>query len=135
MATSASHERLSASDRAEQREQLLLETSLELASSLELGRSCSRRRNACAPSWRSPTATSTGSRASERLVCLASSVAGVYDASWVGQEFRLADRPCDRLAVETRRAVTVTSLDDPRLSEEERKGCAATASAASSRCP
>ena len=57
----------------------------------------------------------------ERLVCLASTVDGVFDASWVGQELRLDDWPCDRLAVETRRAVTVSSLDDPRLGEAERE--------------
>ena len=39
----------------------------------------------------------------------------------MGQELRLADQTCNRLAFETRKAVTICSLDDPRLEETERK--------------
>jgi hypothetical protein len=55
------------------------------------------------------------------MVCLASTVDGVYDASWVGHEVRLDDWPCDRLAVETRAPSPWRSLDDPRLSDGERE--------------
>ena len=54
------------------------------------------------------------------MVCVAAALDGILDATWVGQEFCLQDWTSERLAVETRRAVTVTSLDDPRLSEAER---------------
>ncbi len=57
----------------------------------------------------------------ERLVCLASTIDGTYDDSWVGQEISLQDWHCKRLAIETRRAVAVGSLDDPRLSPVERE--------------
>ena len=51
----------------------------------------------------------------ERLVCLASTMQGVLDATWVGRSSPLAERSRDRLAVERRRPVAVGSLDDPRL--------------------
>jgi diguanylate cyclase (GGDEF)-like protein/excisionase family DNA binding protein len=115
-------DRLSAGERAEQRYQLLLDTSLELASSLELAevlQSAARRLGAA---LEIPDCDIYRLAGDERMICVASTLEGVYDASWVGHEFRIDDRPCDRLAMETRHAVTVTSLDDPRLSEEGRSG-------------
>jgi excisionase family DNA binding protein len=117
---SPDRDRLSAGTRAEQRNQLLFETSLELASSLELAevlQSAARRLSAALEIPDCDIYRLDGGK----MVCLASTVGGVYDASWVGQEFRLTDWPCDRLAVETRAAVTVRSLNDPRLSEAERE--------------
>ena len=35
------------------------------------------------------------------MVCLASTLDGVYDGSWVGHELDLDDWPCDRLAIES----------------------------------
>jgi diguanylate cyclase (GGDEF)-like protein/excisionase family DNA binding protein len=114
-------DRIPAGKRAGQRDQLLFETSLELASSLELAevlQSAARRLSAA---LEIPDCDIYQLESGGRMVCLASTVEGVYDASWVGQEFRLDDWPCDRVAVETRSSVTVSSLDDPRLSEAERE--------------
>jgi len=110
-----------AGERAEQRYQLLLDTSLELASTLDLDevlQSAARRLSAA---LEIPDCDIYRLEGTERMVCVASAIDGVCDASWVGQEFRLDDWPCERLALETRRAVTVSSLDDPRLSEVERE--------------
>ena len=82
-------------------------------------RSCNRRRNALATPSGPPTPTSTGWKA-RGAGLRASAVNRVYDATWVGHEVTLDDWPCGRLAIETRRAVTVRSLDDRRLSEAER---------------
>ena len=116
-----SGDRFAAVERAEQRYQLLLDTSLELASTLDLDevlQSAARRLSAA---LQIPDCDIYRLEGNEHMVCCASTLGGVYDASWVGQEFRLSDWPCDRLAVETRGAVTARSLDDPRLSETERK--------------
>jgi diguanylate cyclase (GGDEF)-like protein/excisionase family DNA binding protein len=116
-----SDDHFAALERAEQRYQLLLDTSLELASSLDLDevlQSAARRLTA---TLKIPDCDIYRLAGGERMVCVASSADGVFDESWVGQEFRLDDWPCDRLALETRRATTVTSLDDPRLSEAERE--------------
>jgi diguanylate cyclase (GGDEF)-like protein/excisionase family DNA binding protein len=116
----ADHDRILASDGLEQRHQLLFETSLELASSLELAevlQSAARRLSAA---LEIPDCDIYRLEGKERLICLASAADGVLDASWVGHEFRLADWPCKRLAIEMRGAVTACSLDDARLSERER---------------
>jgi diguanylate cyclase (GGDEF)-like protein/excisionase family DNA binding protein len=116
-----SGDRFVAGEHAAQRYQLLLDTSLELASTLDLDevlQSAARRLSAA---LQIPDCDIYRLVGNERMVCVASTLEGVYDASWVGQEFRLSDWPCDRLAVETRGAVTARSLDDPRLSETERK--------------
>jgi diguanylate cyclase (GGDEF)-like protein/excisionase family DNA binding protein len=107
---------------AEQRRDLLFETSLELASSLEPSevlQSAARRLSAA---LQIRDCDIYRVEADGHVVCVASTFSGVYDASWVGREFQLADRPCDRLALETRSAVIVQSLDDPRLGEEGREG-------------
>ena len=103
------------------RYQLLYETSLELASSLEPSevlQSAARRLTAALQISDCDIYRLDGD---ERLVCLASILAGVYDDSWVGRELSLTDWPRDRLALESRRPVTFASLDDPRLGEAERE--------------
>jgi diguanylate cyclase (GGDEF)-like protein/excisionase family DNA binding protein len=103
-----------------QRSQLLFETSLELASALELAdvlQSAARRLSAALAI---PDCDIYALEGDERIVCLASSVGGVLDASWVGRQFCLADWPCNRLALETRRAISVRNLEDPRLGSGER---------------
>jgi diguanylate cyclase (GGDEF)-like protein/excisionase family DNA binding protein len=120
--TPPARDRLAAGERAEQRYQLLLDTSLELASSLDLAevlQSAARRLSAA---LEIPDCDIYRLEGDERMLCVASTLEGVYDASWVGHGFRIDDRPCDRLALETRHAVTVASLDDSRLSEEGRSG-------------
>ena len=107
---------------AEQRYQLLLETSLELASTLDSARSCSSAARRLSAALQIPDCDIYRLEGDGRMVCLASAFDGVYDASWVGHEFALDDWPCDRLAVETRRAVAVSSLDDPRLSRGRARG-------------
>ena len=126
---------LAAGRHSEQRYQLLYETSLDLASSLELAEVLQSAARRLSTALQIPDCDIYRLDGDERLVCLASTVGGVYDASWVGQELPLADWPCDRLAVESRQPVTVGSLDDPRLSDGgTRRACCATASAAASRC-
>jgi diguanylate cyclase (GGDEF)-like protein/excisionase family DNA binding protein len=104
-----------------QRYQLLLETSLELASTLDLDeilRSAARR--LCA-TLQIPDCDVYRLEGDGSMVCLASAFDGSYDASVAGYNFRLEDWPTDRLAVETRRAVAVSDLDDPRLTEAGRQ--------------
>ena len=115
------YDRLSAGERAERRYQLLLDTSLELASTLDLDEVLQSAARRLSSILQIPDCDIYRLEGGGRMVCLASSVGSVYDASWVGREFRLDDWPCNRLAVETRGAVTVRSLDDPRLSEAERE--------------
>src|SRR5271157_1489675 len=106
---------------AEQRYQLLLETSLELASSLELTgvlQSAARRLSAA---LRIRDCDIYRLESVKHLVCIASTLDGVCDAGWVGQEIRKQQWPCKWLAIETRQAVVVSSLDDPRLSTTERE--------------
>jgi diguanylate cyclase (GGDEF)-like protein/excisionase family DNA binding protein len=115
-----SGDRFAAVERAEQRYQLLLDTSLELASTLDLDevlQSAARRLGAA---LEIPDCDIYRLAGDERMLCVASTLEGVNDTSWVGHEFRIDDRPCDRLALETRHAVTVASLEDPRLNEEGR---------------
>jgi diguanylate cyclase (GGDEF)-like protein/excisionase family DNA binding protein len=112
----------SAGRRAEQRYRLLLETSLELASSLELGEVLQSAARSLSTALKIPDCDIYRLDGGERMVCVASVLGGVYDASWAEQEFRLDERPCERLALETRGAVSVASLDDPRLSTEGRAG-------------
>ena len=112
---------LEAGEHTGKRYQLLYETSLELASSLEPSevlQSAARRLTAALQISDCDIYRLDGD---ERLVCLASILAGVYDDSWVGRELSLTDWPRDRLALESRRPVTFASLDDPRLGEAERE--------------
>jgi diguanylate cyclase (GGDEF)-like protein/excisionase family DNA binding protein len=111
-------------DPLEQRFQLLLDTSLELSSTLELDevlQSAARRLTA---TLGIPDCDIYRLEEGDRMVCLASAFYGAYDGSWVGKEIRLADWSLDRAAVETGRAQTASSLDDPRLSESERAAMA-----------
>jgi diguanylate cyclase (GGDEF)-like protein/excisionase family DNA binding protein len=106
---------------AERRFELLLDTSLELASTLEIGellQSAARRLTAA---LQIPDCDIYRLEGADRMVCRASAVSGVYDATWVGEAFCLEDWPCHRLAVETRHAVTVANREDSRLSEPERE--------------
>jgi len=113
-------EPLAAGRHSGKRYQLLYETSLELASSLkpsEVLQSAARRLTAA---LQIPDCDIYWLAGDEHLVCLASSAEGVYDASWAGREFRLGERPCERLALEKRSPVIVRGLDDPALDEEGR---------------
>ena len=114
-------DRFSAGERAEQRYRLLFETSLELASTLELGEVLQLAARRLSAVLQIPDCDIYRLAGDDRMVCLASALGGVVDASWVGQEVRVSDWPCERLALETGRVVTVASLDDPRLREAERK--------------
>ncbi len=103
-----------------ERYQVLYETSLELASSLEpveVLQSAARRLTAA---LRIPDCDIYSLDDGERLVCLASVLGGVYDDTWVGHELPLTEWPTDRLALESRSPVTVASLSDSRLSHAER---------------
>ncbi len=102
------------------RYQLLYETSLELASTLEpaeILQSAARRLTAA---LHIPDCDIYRLDEGERLVCLAAVLSGVADASWVGEELALADWPSECRAIESRRPVAIASLDDPRLSDAER---------------
>ena len=105
---------------AEQRYQRLLETSLELAATLDIGevlRSAARRLGAALEVPDCDVYRLEGER---RIVCVAASQNGSQDASWVGEKFLLDDYPCSMLAIETKHAVAVGALDDPRLGAAER---------------
>ena len=108
-------------DNAEQRYRLLFETSLELASSLELTEVLQSAALRVGAALGIPDCDIYQLRDDEHLVCLASSADGVLDESWAGRKLGLDEWPCYRLALETRRVVSLTSLDDPRLGEIERK--------------
>jgi diguanylate cyclase (GGDEF)-like protein/excisionase family DNA binding protein len=111
---------VAAVERAEQRYQLLLDTSLELASTLDLDEvllSAARRLTA---TLKIPDCDIYRFDGDGRMICVAAALGGVYDATWVGHELHLDDWPCERLAIETRHPIIVSSLDDPRLNEDER---------------
>jgi len=102
------------------RYQLLYETSLELASTLEpteVLQSAARRLTAA---LQIPDCDIYRLAEGERLVCLAAVLSDVYDDSWVGTELALADWASERRAIESRSPVAVASLDDPELSDIER---------------
>ena len=107
---------------AEQRYRLLYETGRDLSSSLKLDEVLQAAAHRLSTLLQVPDCDIYRLHGGERLVCLASIVQGVLDATWVGQELPLAERSRDRLAVEQRRPVAVCSLDDPRLREAEREG-------------
>ena len=106
---------------AEQRYQLLLETSLELASSLDLDdvlQSAARRLGSALDI---PDCDFYEFDGPDTVVCVASSSKGCFDDVWTGRVFSLDDFPSARLAVQERRAVAFDSLDDPRLNDRERE--------------
>ena len=106
---------------AERRYHVLLDTSLELASTLDLSevlQSAARRMSAA---FELPDCDIYRLEGDDRLVCVAACLGGSFDDDWTGREVALRDWACDRLAVEARRAITVSDLDDPRLSEAERE--------------
>jgi diguanylate cyclase (GGDEF)-like protein/excisionase family DNA binding protein len=105
---------------ARERHDLLFETSLELASSLEPAEVLHAAARRLSGALKVDDCDIFQLEAGERLLCVASTLEGVRDELRVGKRTRLAGRPCDRLALETRGAVTVRSLDDPLLTDEER---------------
>jgi diguanylate cyclase (GGDEF)-like protein/excisionase family DNA binding protein len=109
-----------AQDTAEQRYRLLLETSLELASTLDTSQVLqSAARRLCA-ALDIPDCDIYRLEDGKRMVCLASCIQGHFDAAWVGRELNLEHWPLNRQAIETRQAVTVGSVNDPRLCDMER---------------
>ena len=101
---------------AERRYQLLLDTSVELGSSLDLDdvlQSAARRLGSALDI---PDCDFYRLEGDDRLVCVASSTKGRFDDAWTGREFSLRDWRSARLAIEERRAVAFDSVvDDPRL--------------------
>ena len=110
-----------AAARAEQRYQLLLDTSLELASTLDLDEVLQSAARRLGTVLEIPDCDIYRLEDDEHMVCVASALDGVYDTTWVGHEVRLDEWPCDRLALQTGHAVTVRSLNDPRLGVGERE--------------
>jgi excisionase family DNA binding protein len=106
---------------AEQRYQLLLDTSLELASTLDLDEVLQSAARRLGTVLEIPDCDIYRLEDDETMVCVASALDGVYDTTWVGHEVRLDEWPFDRLALQTGHAVTARSLDDPRLSKAERE--------------
>jgi diguanylate cyclase (GGDEF)-like protein/excisionase family DNA binding protein len=101
------------------RYKLLFETSLELASSLELDevlQSAARRLTA---TLGIPGCDIYRLEGAGTIACLVSTMGGANDASWVGKRIALADWACERSAIETARPVVVCSRHDPRLSQAE----------------
>ena len=109
------------SDGADQRYQLLLDTSIELASTLDLGEILELAARRLSAALAIPDCDIYRVEGDGRLTCLASTLNGVHDTSWVGHELDLDEWPSERLAVLLRRAVTVDRLDHPALNETVRR--------------
>ena len=104
---------------AEQRYQLLLETSLELASTLDLDEVLHSAAQRLSAALHVPDCDIYRLVGDDKLVCLTSIYNNVSAGFWVGHETRLDDWPCEQAAVETGRTVTVSSLEDPRVNATE----------------
>ena len=107
-------------DGAEERYQLLLETSLELASTLHLDEVLQSAARRLSLTLEIPDCDIYRLVGDDRLFCVAASANGVFDASWTGREFALDEWRSNRLAIETRGAVTFRDADDPRLTATQR---------------
>jgi diguanylate cyclase (GGDEF)-like protein/excisionase family DNA binding protein len=110
---------LAAGRHSGRRYQLLYETGLELASSLEPSEVLQSAARRLTSALRIPDCDIYRLDGGERLVCLASVLDGVHDSSWVSRELSLLDMSRHRRALESRSPVTVTSLDDPWLTAAE----------------
>jgi len=117
----AAASRLSPEGGAERRYQLLLDTSVELASSLDLDEVLQSAARRLGSALAIPDCDFYRLEGDDRLICVASSTKGRFDGAWAGREFSLRERHSARLAIGERRAVAFDSLDDPRLGEEERQ--------------
>jgi diguanylate cyclase (GGDEF)-like protein/excisionase family DNA binding protein len=106
---------------AERRYQLLLDTSLELASSLDLDEVLQSAALRLGTALDIPDCDFYEVDGPDKLLCVASSSKGRFDNAWAGRVFSLDELPSARLAVEGRRAVAFDNLDDPRLNERERE--------------
>ena len=102
------------------RYQLLYETSLELASTLETAEVLQSAARRLTTALRIPDCDIYRLDGGDHLVCLAAVLGGVYDDTWVGAELALSDWPSERRVIENRIPFAVASLDDPRLSDVER---------------
>jgi diguanylate cyclase (GGDEF)-like protein len=97
--------------------------SLELASSLDLRRILeATARRLCAAARVS--ACDIYRLHEQELDCQASIMDGAVDDAWLAQKHDLGDWRAARLAVESHSVVNVVTLDDPRLSEVERRDMA-----------
>ncbi len=99
---------------------LLFETSVELASSLELPevlQSAARRLTAALGI---PDCDIYRLDDDDHLLCIASVASGATDQTWLGNRIALADWPCKLRTLWTRRPVAVADLDDPLLGPVER---------------
>ena len=116
----AATERPASGAYADDRYRLLFETSRDLASSLDLHEVLESAAQRLTALLQIPDCDIYRLDDGERLVCLTSTINGVRDPDWIGQELPIADWPCARLAVEGRRPIAVANLQDPRLSAIER---------------
>jgi diguanylate cyclase (GGDEF)-like protein/excisionase family DNA binding protein len=107
-------------DPLEQRFRAMLETSLELSSTIELDAVLQSAARRLTVTLGIPDCDIYRLEDDGNMVCVASAFDGAYDGGWVGTQIHLCEWGLDRLAVETGRAQTVNSLDDPRLSDTER---------------
>jgi len=105
---------------AERRYQLLLDTSVELASSLDLDEVLQSAARRLGSALDIPDCDFYRLGGDDRLICVASSTNGRFDGVWTGREFLLQDWNSARLAIEDRRAVAFDTVHDPRLTENER---------------
>ena len=111
---------------AERRYQLLLDTSVELGSSLDLDEVLQSAARRLGSALDIPDCDFYRLEGDDRLVCVASSTKGRFDGAWTGREFSLRDWGSARTAIQERRAVAYDSVvDDPRLSRHERRSALA----------
>ena len=109
------------SDGAAQRYQLLFETSLELASSLELDEILQSAARRLCVALEIPDCDIYRLEGNRHMVCLASSLGGARDSSWVGYQIDRHAFPSDWVAMESRRPLTTANLADQHLSDAERE--------------
>ena len=120
---------------AERRHDLLLATSLELASSLELGELLQSAACRLTAAVAIPDCDIYRLEGGETLVCLASAADGIYDATWVGERFPRVAGPAiaapSRHSAPSASAVAAT----PSGRSRTRRLRTLPASTASWRCP
>ena len=104
---------------SEQRYQLLLDTSLELASTLDLDEVLQSAAQRLSALLQIPDCNIYRLVGEDTLACVAASADGVLDESWAGRKFVLNEWTSNRCAIETCRAVAFDSVADPRFTKLE----------------
>ncbi len=103
---------------------LLFETSVELASSLELPEVLVSAARRLSTALAVPDCNIYRLDGDDHLLCIASVTDGAVDATWLGQRLALAEWPSKLRTIQMRRPIPTASLDDPLLGRAERDSMA-----------